>query len=442
MTRPIASPPPRLAVRAACCLLAAWTAWGISSSPCGAAPVRVLPLDGAITPVSAEYLVEGIARAQRDSAAAVVIELDTPGGLSDSMRRIVKAQLNADVPVVVYVAPAGSRAASAGVFLTMAAHVAAMAPGTNIGSASVVALGGALDSTMARKVNNDAVAQLEGIALQRGRNTQWAARFVRGAENIPAERAVQERVVDFLAADFDALLDSLQGRTVTLSSGPRTLDVQGGELQRRPMNLRQRLLSVLVNPSVAYILMLLGIYGLFFELSNPGSVLPGVLGGICLLLAFFAFQSLPTNYAGIALILLGVGLMILEVKVTSFGLLTLGGVASLVLGSVILFDSAEAWARLSLRVIAPMALVTGGYFATCVWLVLRGQRRPPASGRTAMIGESGRVVTAIGGGEGLGKVAFHGELWDAAADQPLPEGTRVEVVGFQGRVARVRPLQA
>jgi membrane-bound serine protease (ClpP class) len=207
------------------------------------------------------------------------------------------------------------------------------------------------------------------------------------------------------------------------------------------MNLRQRLLSALVNPSVAYILMLLGIYGLFFELSNPGSVLPGVLGGICLLLAFFAFQSLPTNYAGIALIVLGVGLMILEVKVTSFGLLTLGGLASLVLGSLILFDSAEAWARLSLRVIAPMALVTGGFFATCVWLVLRGQRRRPVSGPTALIGESGRVVTSIGGGDTLGKVAFHGELWDAAADESVAAGTRVEVIGLEGRVARVRPLR-
>jgi membrane-bound serine protease (ClpP class) len=421
-------------------LIAGWLASALVASSARAAAVRVLPLDGAITPISAEYLVQGIERAERDGARAVVIELDTPGGLADSMRRIVKAQLNAGIPVVVYVAPAGSHAASAGVFITMAAHVAVMAPGTNIGSASVVSIGGAgMDSVMAKKVNNDAVAYLEGIATQRHRNAAWAARFVLHAENVPAQRAVQEHIVDFMAASFAALLDSLQGRTVQLSQGPVTLDLKDAPVERVGMGLRQRLLSVLVDPNVAYILMLLGVYGLFFELSNPGAVVPGVLGGICILLAFFAFQSLPTNYAGIALILLGILLLILEVKVTSFGLLTMGGLTALVLGSLILFDTAQAWARVSWRVIAPMVLVSAGFFITCVWLGVRGHRRPVSTGRSAMIGNMGRVVTPLGGADAPGKVVFHGEMWDALADSPLPTGTRVEVVGFDGRVARVRP---
>jgi membrane-bound serine protease (ClpP class) len=236
------------------------------------------------------------------------------------------------------------------------------------------------------------------------------------------------------------LLDSLDGRTVTLAAGERTLTLAGAQVEERPMGTRRSLLKLLANPNVAYILMLIGIYGLFFELSNPGAFAPGILGAISLLLALFAFQALPVNYAGIALILLGTVLLILEIKVPSFGVLTIGGVTALVLGSLMLFDSAQPWAQLSLRVMIPALAVFVGFFVLCVMLVVRGQRRQPVSGPQSLVGEHGRVVVAIGGGEARGKVVFHGEIWDAVADRPLAEKDRVEVTAIEDRVARVRPL--
>ncbi len=403
--------------------------------------VRVLPYEGAITPVAASYLVEGIEEAAEEGAACVVIELDTPGGLDTSMRQIVKAEMASPVPVVVYVAPSGSRAASAGVFITMAAHVAAMAPGTNIGSASPVNLGGGgMDSTMTHKVTHDAIAYLVSIAHKRGRNEELARRFVEEAHNVTAEEALQEEVVDFIAADLDELLEKMDGRQVELDSGSVVLHTAGAGVEVKEMSGRRRLLKYLVDPSVAYILMLLGIYGLFFELSNPGSLVPGILGGISLLLALFAFQSLPVSYAGVALILFGVVLLILEVKVTSYGALTIGGLVSMVLGSLMLFDSSQEWSRLSLGVMIPALAVFAGFLMLLAWLVIRVQRRPPVTGQQALVGERGRVIDAIPGGEMPGKVVFHGEVWDAVSTVAVDEGERVEVVGIESRTARVRPL--
>jgi membrane-bound serine protease (ClpP class) len=403
-----------------------------------AAGVHILPYQGAITPVAAEYLVDGIAYAEDAGAAAVLIELDTPGGLDSAMRTIVKAQLAAGLPVVVYVAPSGSRAASAGAYLTMAAHVAAMAPGTNIGSATPVHMGGAaMDSTMARKVIHDAVAYLESIAQQRGRNVEMARRFVEDAENLPAERAVEQNVVDLVASSRRELLQALDGRVVEVDGKPWTLETADAEVVVRPMSARQRLLKSLVDPQVAYILLLLGIYGLFFELSNPGALAPGIIGGICILLALFALQSLPTNTAGIALLLLGVILLILEVKVTSFGALTLGGLVAMVLGSLILFESPADWARVSLRVIIPSVLVFASFFLLCAWLVVRSQRRAVVTGAQALVGTQGRVLETIQPGDD-GKAVFHGEVWNARSDEAIEAGASIEVLGIEGRVATVR----
>lgn len=406
-----------------------------------AAAIHVLAYDGAITPITAEYLVDGIKAAEDEDAEAVLIELDTPGGLDVAMRDIVKAELASTVPVIVYVAPSGSRAASAGAYMTMAAHVAAMAPGTNIGSGTPVNMGGAaMDSTMASKVIQDAVAYLESIAEQRGRNVEMARAIVKDAANLPAERAVEENVVDLVAATRADLLTAIDGRVVEVAGRDHTLRTAGVEVDERPLSFRQRFLKTIVDPQVAYILLLLGIYGLFFELSNPGSFAPGIIGGICILVALYALQSLPTNGAGIGLIVLGVVLLILEVKVTSFGALTLGGLTAMVLGSLILFESPEAWARVGLRIIIPSVLGFASFFLVCVWLVVRSQRRKVVTGAQAMLGSVGRVVQAIRP-DAPGKAVFHGEVWNARSDREIGEGSSIEVVAIEGRVARVRPVQ-
>lgn len=408
-----------------------------------AAPVHVLTWQGPITPVAASYLVEGLEAAAEEDAVAVVIRLDTPGGLDTSMRLIMKAQLASPLPVVVWVGPSGSRAASAGAFITVAAHLAAMAPGTNIGSASPVQMGGAgMDSTMALKVANDAAAYIASVAEQRGRDPETSRLFVTEALNLTEEEALARGILDFLAPDLPAVLDSLRGRAVVVDTGTVTLPSELTAEIRDP-GLRQRLLKMLVDPNVAYILMMLGIYGLFFELSNPGAFAPGVLGAICLLLALFAFQALPVDASGVLLILLGVILLILEVKVTSYGVLSIGGVAALVLGSLLLFDSSSApWARLSLRVLVPTVAVFAGFFLLCVWLAVRGQRRRPVTGKGAMVGETGRVLQDIGGPDGPGKVVVHGEVWDATAAGALAAGARIEVLGVEGRTVRVARTDA
>jgi len=356
------------------------------------------------------------------------------------MREIIKAELAASVPIAVYVAPSGSRAASAGAYITFAAHVAAMAPGTNIGSASPVQMGGAIsDSTMAKKVANDAAAYIASIARQRGRNPDRARAMVTEAENLTAAEALAENLIDVIAPTLPALLDSLDGRTVSVLGAERTLQTAGSKVVTYEMGWRHRLLKRLADPNLAYILMLLGIYGLFFELSNPGALVPGILGGISLLLALFAFQALPVNFAGAGLILLGTILLILEVKVTSYGGLTIGGLVSLVLGSLLLFDPDQPWARVSLSVMIPAIAVFAGFFLLCIWLVVKGHRRPVTTGRSALVGEHGRVVEPIAGGREPGKVVVHGEIWNALAEAALEPGARIEVIAVEGRTMTVRP---
>ena len=408
--------------------------------PVRAEEVRLVTYDGPITPVAAEFIIQGIEAAENEGAAAVVIQLDTPGGLDTSMRDIIKAQLAAKVPVIVYVAPSGSRAASAGAFITLAAHVAAMAPGTNIGSASPVQMGGGdMDSTMVHKVTNDAAAYIASIAADKNRNEEIARSFVTEALNLTAAEALEKGVIEIIAIDLSALLDSLQGRSVILDGEEIVLETAGAAFVQRKMSSRQKVLKALANPNLAYILMMLGIYGLFFELSNPGSLVPGILGGICLLLALFAFQALPVDYTGIALILLGVIMLILEIKVPSFGALSIGGVTALVFGSLMIFDSPQEWARLSLRVLIPTVIVFAGFFLLCVWLVVRAQKRPVTTGLGALVGETGRLVQGIENPAETGKVVCHGEIWDARADLPLAIDSRVSVVAVEGRVVKVIP---
>lgn len=414
-------------------LIAAWL-----PAAAGASVVHVLLYEGPITPVATEYLSKGIAQADEELAEAVVIELDTPGGLDSAMREIIKSIMGAETPVIVYVSPRGSRAASAGAYITLAAHVAAMSPSTNIGSASPVAMmGAAMDSTMYKKVMHDAVAYIESIADERGRNVELARAFVEDAANITAAEAVEQNVVDLVATDLRQLLEEIDGMVVHVHGEDITLATADAEVDRRPMSARLAILKRLADPNVAYILLLIGIYGIFFELSNPGALAPGILGGICLLLGFFAMQNLPTNYAGIGLILLGVVLLILEIKVTSYGALSIGGIASLALGSLMLFEAPGEWARLSLKVLIPGLLGFTLFFLLCIWLVIRSHRRPVVTGLSALVGERGRAVGAISIGS-PGKVVFHGEIWDAVADSAIDEGDAIEVVSIEGRVARVR----
>lgn len=398
--------------------------------------VLVLHVESVINPVTAEFIEENLKRASSQQAALVVIQLDTPGGLDTAMREIVKNILNSPVPVAVYVAPAGARAASAGVFITMAADVAAMAPGTNIGAAHPVAMGGKdMGDEMAKKVENDAVAYIKSIAVKKKRNAQWAEQAVRRSVSIPAEEALKLDVIDLVAQDLEDLLGQLHGGTVVKDSGRIVLDVKGKPIEHVEMGWRQRILNALSNPNVAYILLMIGLAGLYFELAHPGSIFPGVIGGISLILAFYALHTLPINYAGVMLILLGIVFFIVELKVSSYGLLTLAGVVSLTLGSIMLFNAPGAYQRLAWKVLVPTVLVISGFFAVVATLAFKAYMRKPVTGSRGMVGELGQALSRIAPD---GKVFVHGEIWDAKSDQVLEEGESVEVVAVEGLTLRVR----
>ena len=398
-----------------------------------ARPVVVAVYDGAIHPVAAEFILRGLAEAERDHAV-FVLQLNTPGGLMESMRRVVDAFLNSPVPVVVYVAPRGARAASAGTFITLAAHVAAMAPATRIGAASPVSMQGQMDSVMLRKVMNDAVAYIRSIARARGRNADWAEKAVREGLSVGADSALRLGVVDFIAPDFQTLLDSLNGRVVE----GETLRVDPARVRRLEPGLREKILALLADPNVAYMLLVLGFYGLFFELSHPGALFPGVFGAISLVLALYAFQILPVNYAGVLLILLSMLLFLLEVKIASHGLLATGGVVSFLLGSLLLFDRAVPVLRISLSLILFSLLLTAGFFLFLVAKALAAQRRKVVTGVEGLLGEQGEARTAVS--PRGGKVFIHGELWNAVSGEEIPPGKAVEVVDVRGMTLVVRPL--
>jgi len=411
-------------------VVAAVSAASLAAALAEAPQVEVITYDGVINPVAAEYVTEAIGAAAERRAEALILKLDTPGGLDSSMRTIVKALLASEVPVIVYVAPTGARAASAGVFITLAAHRAAMAPGTNIGAAHPVAMGGGtMDEEMTRKVENDAAAYIKSIAERRGRNVQWAENAVRKSVSATEQEALTLKLIDLVAPDLPWLLDRLDGMEVATAVGTRRLATKGAQVIERPMGRRLRILSVLSDPNVAYILMLVGIYGLIFELSNPGAIFPGVVGGIALILAFYAFQTLPINYAGLLLIGLAVLFFVAELTVPSYGLLTVGGVIALTLGSLMLVRGDLPGFGLSWGVVAPAVILTVLFFAVMLRYAWRSQRAKTTTGVEGLIGAVAVAKTAIAP---RGSVALQGELWDASSAESIAAGESVEVAAVEG----------
>lgn len=399
--------------------------------------VLVGEVDGVISPASSSYFLRIITVAEQEEAICLIVKLDTPGGLDASMRVITKRILNTKVPVVIYVAPKGARAASAGVFILYASHVAAMAPGTNVGAAHPVSMGGEKpDSVMIEKVTNDAVAYLKAIAKEKGRNVAWAEKAIRESASIDAETAVRKRVCDIIAENVDDLIAKLHGRIVQVNGEDVVLNTESRPVQDMPMTFKERLLLLLTNPTIAYILLLLGVYGLFFELQNPGMIFPGVVGGICIILGFYALQLLPVNYAGVALILLSAFLFILEIYITSHGLLAIGGIISLVFGSLILFESDVQFLRLSWEVIVIAVIIVAAFFIFIVSMGIRAQFRKRATGKEGLVGEVGEAKTDITVSGGT--VFVHGEYWNAVSDATIKKGSSVKVVSSKDMVVKVK----
>jgi membrane-bound serine protease (ClpP class) len=401
----------------------------------GKGRVLAVRLEGPVTPVMAEVLEHAIARAEDESYAALLIEIDTPGGLETSMREMVKDILAARVPVLAWVSPSGARAASAGVFITMAADVAAMAPGTNMGAATPVNMQGGFDSTMARKSANDASAFARTIAAQRGRNAVWAERAVREAVSASETEAVELDIIDFVADSRADLLAKADGFAWHRGDTQFTLAVAGLPVDEAKPSFRQRVLGVIADPNIAYILLMLGFYGLLFELQNPGAILPGIVGGICIILAFLALSALPVNFAGIALILLGVVFFLAELKVASHGLLAGGGALAVALGSLILFKGEGV--RVSWSVIAGGTLATTLFFLVIVGAAVRARRRKVVTGVAGMIGM--RAV-AVDGLNPRGRVRFGDEWWTAVCEGVAEAGSEVEILGVEQLTLRVRPI--
>ena len=402
--------------------------------------VRMLVIDSTINPVTANFVTAQIDAANAGQEAAVLLQLDTPGGLDSAMRQIIQSELNSTIPVIVYVAPHGARAASAGALITLAADFAAMAPGTNIGAAHPVAVGQGRqpEGAMKDKIENDAAAYARSLAQQRGRNADWAERAVRESVSIAAQEALELSVIDLIAESPEILLNELDGFKYLRNGQVRVFNGRSLEITPVEMNWRQQILNALSNPNIAYMLMMLGILGIFFEISQPGVILPGAIGAIALLLALFAFSSLPINYIGVLLILLAVVLFVLEIKVVSYGMLAVGGLVSMAFGSLILIDSSAPYLQISKAVIGATVSVSAGFILLAVAMVIRAQQRTPASGREGMIGEIGRVVRGIE--DGQGKVFVHGEYWRASADRPLPVGTEVEILAIgEGMKLVVKP---
>ncbi len=401
----------------------------------GSGEVYVVEVSGTINPGLAEYMIRSMEKASIEGAACVVIQLDTPGGLALSMRSIVMAVLASEIPVVVYVSPSGARAASAGVMITLAADIAAMAPGTNIGAAHPVNLGQKeMDKTMAEKIVNDMVAYTKSIAEKRGRNSEWAEKAIRESVSVTEKEALELKVIDLIAEDLDDLIEKIDGRELKEKGTLRTKGVKRVVLTE---SFRDKILKTLSDPNIAYLLMMIGMAGLYFELSHPGAIFPGVIGAISLILAFFAFQTLPVNYAGILLIAVALILFILEMKVASYGLLSIGGVISLFLGSLMLFEGGAPGLRLSWRVLIPTVIMVSGFFVAVASLVFRSQISKPRTGDKGLIGEVGVVKERLGP---EGKVFVHGELWNAEAPEPIEAGAKVRVVGVDQLVLRVEEV--
>ncbi len=420
-------------------ILPIFTMIGIFGQSEEKAPVFYIEVDGIINPATAKFITESIDQASEKGGQCLIIQLDTPGGLMESMRMIVKKILTSNIPVIVYVGPRGARAASAGVFITLAAHISAMAPSTHIGAAHPVALGEGKESkTMSEKIVNDTVSYIKTIAKTRGKNVDWAEKAVRKSVSITEEEALKLNVIDLISPDLHDLLSKIDGKVIKFDGVTRTLMTKGIQPRSMQMSWRYRFLDIISNPTIAYILLMLGIYGVFFELSNPGAILPGVVGGIFLILAFYSLQMLPINFAGLALILFAIILFIAEIKVVSHGLLSVGGVISLFLGSLMLIESPTEYMRISLSVIIPAVAVSAAFFAFAITKAVKARLAKPTTGIEGMIGETGIAVTSIAP---EGKVSIHGEFWNVISDQNIEKGDKVKVIGVENLKLKVKKIE-
>jgi membrane-bound serine protease (ClpP class) len=422
----------------------------------------VLDIDGAIGPAVADYVTRELHDLKQNDVRLVIVRVNTPGGLDSSMREIIRAMLASPVPVAVYVAPSGARAASAGTYIAYASAVAAMAPGTNLGAATPIRIGGLPQlpspapekpaeqkpsdksgnadepaDTETRKSINDAVAYIRSLAELHGRNADWAEEAVRHSVSIPASEALKLHVIDEIADDVGDLIRKIDGRTVVVNGKPQRLATPGLEVATLKPDWRTDLLAVITNPNVAFLLMLAGVYGLLFEFLSPGAVAPGVIGAICLLVALFALNMLPINYAGAALVLLGIGLMVAEVHIGAFGAIGVGGILAFVIGAIMMFPPGVPGGQLALPVVATATVATAGFFLLGISLLLRSRRRPVVTGEAALLGAQGEIVGWQGD---EGRVRVVGEIWRTRAARPLQTGTRVRVVSRDGLVLVVEPV--
>ncbi|MFH1115367.1 MAG: nodulation protein NfeD [Pseudomonadota bacterium] len=394
-----------------------------------------LDVDGTINPATADYLAKGIVKAEEDKATCVIITMDTPGGVLTTTKAIIKDMLNAKVPVVVYVYPGGSSATSAGALITMGADIAAMAPGTNIGAAHPVGGGGEdIGGTMSHKVINDITAYMRGVVAKKGRNAEWAEKSITASVSITAKEALDLNVINIVAESVPDLLKKLDGKKIEKDGRTMVFHTASARVEKVAQGYRFKILDVVANPNVVYILGMLALLGIMMELYNPGLIFPGVLGGLCLLLTLFASQVLPINHVGILLIILAVVLFVLELKVPSFGLLSIGAIISLTLGSVMLFETGEAAMRVSWAVIVPTVAMVSAFFIFALGLAVKAWRSKPRTGGQGLVGEVGIAVSDL---DTEGKVAVHGEYWNAASDSRIPRGERVRVIRVENLFLKV-----